>query len=72
MLGSVGAQQEWNEVDRLNVSWKSHQLPPHTIFSSVHSLAELLMALVRYRGLGMKMSQSLGCKTRARAKGGAV
>lgn len=47
--------------ERLSVPWKSHQVspppptsllaPPPPIFSSVHSLAELLMVLVRYRGL---------------------
>lgn len=76
MLGSVGAQQEWKQVERLSVPWKSHQLSPPPNLPSHFQLSALFSRIIdgacEVQRTGMKTSQSLGCKTRAMAKGGAA
>ncbi len=73
MLGSVGAQRERKEVERLNVPWKSHQLSL-TNLSSHFQLSALFSRIIdgacEAQRPEMKMSHSLGSRTRAMAKGG--
>lgn len=68
VLGSVGAQREWKkEQERLSVPWKSHQ---H--ITSRFQLSALFSRIIdgacEAQRTWMKMSQSLGSKTRAMAQ----
>lgn len=63
--------------ERLSVPWKSYQLPPPTPFLPSHfQLSALFSRIIdgacEVQRTGMKMSQSLGSKTRTMAKGGAA
>lgn len=72
MLGSVGAQQERREVERLSVPWKSHQLSPPSHFQLSALFSRIIDGACEVQRPEMKMSQSLGSRTRAMAKGGAA
>lgn len=86
LVGSVGARQEWKEVDRLNLCGKAINCPPHyhqhhhhptlpklcSHFPPSALFSRIIDGACEVQRTGMKMSQSQGCKTRAKAKGGAA